>query len=299
MGREAKDYLVNCGRVITAEELADIRETVAMCSGLSRSELALTIGEHLSWYSASGSLKLDACKKLLEKLETQGFLSLPSKQSSSGSPRKPIPLTERTVIGAPLEGMLGDLGPVQVVPVTEQDEVDLWNEYVSRYHYLGYQQPFGCTLRYFITSERGRLGCLLFSGAAKALRERDRWLGWTTEQRRRNLGYVINNSRFLMFPWVQVQNLASHALGQVVRRLGDDWQQRWGYRPVVVETFVDSQYYAGTCYRAANWLYLGETTGSSLARKGKSYTSSPKQILVLPLVVDFRTVLCSSEVISS
>ena len=132
MGREAKDYLVNCGRVITAEELADIRETVAMCSGLSRSELALTIGEHLSWYSASGSLKLDACKKLLEKLETQGFLSLPSKQSSSGSPRKPIPLTERTVIGAPLEGMLGDLGPVQVVPVTEQDEVDLWNEYVSR-----------------------------------------------------------------------------------------------------------------------------------------------------------------------
>jgi hypothetical protein len=294
--RETKDYLVNCGRVITAEELADIRETVATCRGLSRSELALTIGEHLAWYSASGSLKLDACTKLLEKLETQGLLSLPSKQLSSGKPRKPIPLTERTAAGEPLEGVLGDLGSVQVVPVTELAEIGLWNEYVSRYHYLGYQQPFGCSLRYFITSEHGRLGCLLFSGAAKALRERDQWLEWTPNERRRNLGFVVNNSRFLVFPWVRVQNLASHALGQVVRRLGDDWQQRWGYRPVVVETFVDPQYYAGTCYRSANWLNLGQTTGTGLPRKGKSYTSSPKQIFVLPLVPAFRTVLRSSEV---
>jgi len=296
MGRAINDYLVHCGRTFTAEEVADIRETVATCSGLSRSELALTIGEHLEWYSASGALKLDACKKLLEKLELQGVLTLPVKQVSSGRECLPAPLTERTVAGEPLVGGVGDLGPVLVAPVTEPEEIGLWNEYVSRYHYLGYQRPFGCTLRYFITSEHGRLGCLLFSGAAKALRERDQWLGWTTEQRRRNLGYVINNSRFLVFPWVQVKNLASHALGQVVRRLGADWQQRWGYRPVVVETFVDSQYYAGTCYRAANWCYLGETTGSGLARKGKSYTSSPKQILVLPLVADFRTVLCSPEV---
>ena len=296
MGRETKDYLVNCGRVITAEELADIRETVATCRGLSRSELALTIGEHLTWYSASGSLKLDACTKLLEKLETQGLLSLPAKQLSSGKPRKPIPLTERTAAGAPLEGVLGDVGSVQVVPVTAVAEIGLWNEYVSRYHYLGYQQPFGCSLRYFITSEHGRLGCLLFSGAAKALRERDQWLEWTPNERRRNLGFVVNNSRFLLFPWVRVKNLASHALGQVVRRLGDDWQQRWGYRPVVVETFVDPQYYAGTCYRAANWLNLGQTTGTGLPRKDKSYTSSPKQIFVLPLVTDFRTVLRSSEV---
>jgi hypothetical protein len=123
MGRETKDYLVNCGRVITTEELADIRETVAMCSGLSRNELALTIGEHLAWYSAS---------------ETQGLLSLPAKQSSSGRPRKALPLTERTAAGEPLEGIIGDLGTVQVVPVTEVAEIGLWNEYVNRYHYLGY-----------------------------------------------------------------------------------------------------------------------------------------------------------------
>lgn len=293
MERGIRDHLVHCGRVISAPELADIRETVATCSGLSRSELALTIAEHLEWRSASGSLKLDACIKLLEKLELQGLVRLPAKQVSSVSRRKRPLLTARTAAGEALEGSVGDLGSVLVAPVTEAEEIGLWNEYVSLYHYLGYHQPFGCSLRYFITSERGRLGCLLFSGAAKVLRERDHWLGWSTEERRRNLGYVINNSRFLVFPWVRVKNLASHALGQAARRLGDDWQQRWGYRPVVVETFVDPQHYAGTCYRAANWIYLGQTTGSGLARKGKSYTSSPKQILVLPLMADFRSVLCS------
>lgn len=288
-----KEHLVLCGRVISAPELADIVETVAACSGLSRSELALTIAEHLEWRSASGSLKLDACVKLLEKLELQGLVRLPEKQASSRGGRKPPLQTARTEAGEPVEGSVGELGPVCVLPATEPEEIGLWNEYVSRHHYLGYQQPFGCSLRYFITSERGRLGCLLFCGAAKALRERDQWLGWTTDQRRRNLGYVINNSRFLVFPWVRVKNLASHALGQTVRRLGDDWQSRWGYRPVMVETFVDPEHYAGTCYRAANWLYLGQTTGTGLARKGKNYASSPKQILVLPLEAGFRTVLCS------
>ena len=296
MGRDITGDLVNCGRAITAEELADIRETVAICSGLSRTELALTIGEHLEWRSATGSLKQDACLKLLEKLEAQGLLKLPAKQAATKKARTPPLLTERTAEVDLLQGSVGDFGPVRVAPVIAPEEIALWNEYVSRYHYLGYQQPFGCSMRYFITSERGRLGCLLFSGAAKALRERDYWLGWTKEERRRKLGYVINNSRFLMFPWVQVKNLASYALGQVVRRLGDDWQQRWGYRPVVVETFVDPEYYTGTCYRAANWLHVGQTTGTGLPRKGKSYASSPKQIWVLPLAADFRTVLRSSEV---
>ena len=141
MGWELKEYIIHCGRVIKVAELADIRETVALCPGLSRSELALTISEHLEWRSASGALKLDACLKFLEKLEAQGLLSLPVKQSSSARPRKAILLTERTAPGEPFEGIIGDLGSVQVVPVTESAEIDLWNEYVSRYHYLGYQRP--------------------------------------------------------------------------------------------------------------------------------------------------------------
>jgi len=294
MGRVSKEQLVHCGRAISIEELANIRETVAMCSGLSRSELALTISEHLEWRTASGSLKLDASLKFLEKLELQGIVKLPEKQALSGSKRRPPLLTRRTEAGEPLEGIIGDLGSVSVVLVTEPDEIGLWNEYMNRYHYLGYKQPFGCSQRYFITSERGLLGCLLFSGAAKALRERDQWIGWSKNERLRNLGFVINNSRFLLFPWVQVKNLGSHTLGKAVRRLGTDWQQRCGYQPVVVETFVDPQHYAGTCYRAANRLYLGQTTGMGLPRQGKDYTSSQKLIFALPLSADFRTVLCSS-----
>ena len=287
------DRLVHCGRVITTEELADICETVAICSRLSRTELALTISEHLEWRSATGSLKQDACVKLLDKLEAQGLVTLPEKQISHGVARRRPLFTERTAPGDLFTGIVGDLGPVRVLPVTEKDKVDLWNEYVSRYHYLDYNHPFGCYQRYFITCERGLLGCLLFSGAAKGLRERDRWVGWSKDERLRNLGFVVNNNRFLLFPWVQIKNLASHALGHAARRISDDWQERWGYRPAMLETFVDPAHYTGTCYRAANWLYLGQTTGTGLARKGKSYTSSSKQIFVMPLVANFRTILCS------
>lgn len=167
----------------------------------------------------------------------------------------------------------------------------LWESYVDCYHYLGYRQPFGCSARYFVESNRGKLGCLLFSGAAKSLLDRDRWIGWSYEERLRKLGFVANNSRYLIFPWVMVKNLASHVLGLVEKRIGDDWEQLWGYRPVLMETFVDPNLFAGTCYKAANWQYLGLTTGMGLAREGKSYTSSAKKIFVKALVDDFRNVL--------
>jgi hypothetical protein len=295
MGRESKGHLKHCGRVISEEELSDICETVAICSSLSRSELPLTICEQLEWYSESGTLKHDACVKLLEKLEKHGVLKLPEKQASSVRAVKTRNLTSRTDECVPLTGIVGDLGGVRVQPVTGADEIALWNEYMSRYHCLGYKQPFGCSECYFITSAQGKLGCILFSGASNGLRERDKWIGWSKDEHLRKLGLVINNSRFLMFSWVQVKNLASYALGQVVRRLCDNWQQHWNYKPVLVETFVDPEKYAWTCYRAANWLYLGQTTGIALARQGKKYTSRLKQIYVLPLTSDFREHLCTSK----
>lgn len=293
--RGERKHLAQCGRTIGPEEIESIRETVAACFRLSRSELALTICEHLDWRSASGTLKREACLKLLEKLELQGMLRLPKKRiiSTGTGLKKPPKLTQRTEAVEAVEGSVGAIGGVRLVTAVGKDEIGLWNEYVSRYHYLGYTAPFGCFQRYFIESERGLLGCLLFSGAAKALGERDRWIGWSERERLRNLGYVVNNTRFLVFPWVKVKNLASHALGQAARRVGDDWQQRWGYRPQLMETFVDAELYGGTCYLAANWLYLGMTTGKGLARKGKSYATSPKKIFVKPLADDFRAVLCS------
>ena len=165
------------------------------------------------------------------------------------------------------------------------------------YHYLGYHQPFGYTLRYFIESKQGRLGCALFSGAAKAMTARDRWIGWTEKQRLQNLAWIINNSRFLIFLWVRVKNLASHVLGQIKRQISGNWQEYWGYRPVLIETFVDPARYQGTCYKAANWQYVGMTTGPGLVRKDKTYTTVPKKIFITPLTENYRELLCSDELI--
>jgi hypothetical protein len=274
--------------------LEEIRETVATFCLLSREELSMTICEHLSWYSASGSPKSDACLKLLEKLEAKGFLKLPEKRVYPPSRRRAKPSrTERTNPSSAIECNLTEVGSIRLELVREREETQLWNEYVDRYHYLGYKAPFGCYARYFVDSERGKLGCLLFSGAAKSLGQRDRWIGWNEKSRLSNLGLVLNNTRFVIFPWVRVKNLASHVLGSAARRIVADWQQRWSYRPVLLETFVDPGYFDGTCYRAANWQYIGMTTGEGLVRKGWSYTTSPKKIFVKPLADDFRTVLCS------
>jgi hypothetical protein len=289
--------ITQCGGKISRQQLDDILETVGLFPNLSRQELAATISEHLGWVTVTGSNKLDACMKLLEKLECKGLIQLPAKQEQYRRNRsqRPIILTSRTDRSADITGNLKDIGQVRVEVVADKESMGLWNEYVSRYHYLGYKQPFGYFLRYFVESEQGLLGCIVFAGAAKALRVRDRWIGWAKDHRLRNLPWVINNSRFLIFPWVGVKNLASHILGQVARRISDDWQQRWGYSPVLMETFIDPDHFAGSCYKAANWQYLGMTTGEGLVRKGKRYRTGPKMIFVKPLAKDFRSLLCSQQ----
>ena len=287
--------LVQSDRGITREELDEIQETVRLFPTLSRSELARTICEHLKWFTATGEYKTDACLKLLIRLEDKGCLRLPPKRSISPPRHAPLALTPRTGPRTAIGGRIAEVGPVSVAAVKSREQAALCNEYVSRYHCLGYKKPFGCFLSYFIESPHGLLGCVLFQGAAKALRVRDAWIGWTHDQRLRILPWVINNSRFLIFPWVKVENLGSHILGQTLRRLRDDWQERWGYRPLLVETFVDPERYEGISYTAANWEYLGMTSGRGLPRNGKSYTTSPKKIFVRALVKDFREQLCSEH----
>lgn len=261
--------IVQCGREIHTEELKQIRETVEIFCCLSRRELAQTVCEHLGWYTASGSNKVDACLKLLIRLEAQGLIRLPDKRGNLRKSCKQPVATDATRFRKPIVGKLEDIAPVSVRVITEKEETSLFNEYLSRYHYLGYKRPFGYHLRYFVESRETILGCMLFSGASKAMRARDQWIGWGANERLRNLSYVVNNGRFLIFPWVHVRHLASHALGKVLRELGQHWQQRWGYRPVLVESFVDPQYFDGTCYRAANFQYLGMSSGKGLVREGK------------------------------
>ena len=287
--------IVQCGRKITVQELEAARETVRLCAGLSRAELAETICEHWGWVTASGAGKVTACLNVLEELERDGKLQLPAKHKRPKTEQvRGARHTKRTA--PPEEALvckLADVTPIWLEIVEGRERAKLWNEYLDRHHYLGYSKPFGCTIRYFIVCDRGLLGCALVAGAARALKARDEWIGWSKQRRQQNLPWVINNTRFLIFPWVEIRHLASHVLGQLARRVQADWQQRWGYEPLLLETFVDPAEYAGTCYRAGGWIELGQTTGEGLRRKGCAYTTTPKLIYVKPLSKDFRKRLCA------
>ena len=178
-------------------------------------------------------------------------------------------------------GTVRDMAPLQLEPVGGKQAIRLWNEYVARYHPLGYRRPFAAHQRYFLVG-RGerRLGCLLFAAAAWALAERDRWIGWSQQDRAQRLNWVVGNTRFLLFPWVQVRNLASKALSLAVQRIRSDWQQRYGYAPVLLETFVEVGRYRGTCYQAANWIRQGLTRGEGRMGRHSPYRSVPSDLCV-------------------
>lgn len=299
MNENTQQGVMQCGRMMSAEEVEQIRQTVELFPGLAVNELAATICEHLEWYTAGGGLKVDACLKLLNKLEAEGVLALTERQRArrrkAFTRNEQIVMSERTDPGSSIQATVGQLGQVMLQVVVDRDEKKLWNEYVERYHPLGYKNPFGYRLRYFISWREGRLGCLLFSGAAKSLGARDKWIGWNEQQRLSNLAWVINLCRHLIFPWVQVKNLSSHVLGKVAKEIREDWQKRWGYGPLLMETFVDPRYREGSSYKAAGWKYVGMTTGAGLVREGESYTTTPKKIFMKPLVEEFRRFLCSQQ----
>lgn len=299
MGNENSVRGMQSGRRIREGDVEHIKAVVSGCKGLSRKEIAETICEHWGWVTASGANKTQACMKLLEKLERQGELSLPEKRAwQARAGVNPKERTERVVgYGEKIQGNLHSIGGVWLDVEEDGQGKGLWNEHVDRHHYLGYKKPVGFRLRYWIDSPRGKLGCILVAGASKSIQVRDEWIGWTRQQRMQNLPWVINQWRFLIFPWVQVRHLASHVLGKLVQRVCRDYQERWGYRPVLMETFVDPGKYAGICYQAAGWIRLGETTGRGIQRAGKKYTTSPKLIYVHPLTRDFREKLCSEQLV--
>jgi hypothetical protein len=289
--KEAKPVTFLSGRYFTAAEIEQIRETVRDFSALPWYELVQTICEHLEWVTPTGRNKIDSCAKALAKLQQQGLLKLPAKKPWRVSPQKVVVGAE-TDPEPELTGTVRNVAPVAVKPATEKAEMRLWNAYIQRYHGLGYRRPFGAHQRYFVLGAGiRRLGCLLFASSAWALAERDRWIGWTERDRAQRLNWVVANTRFLLFPWVKVKNLASTALSLVAKRIRQDWQQRYGYAPVLLETFVEADRYQGTCYQAANWIRLGETAGRGRMDRHTRHLSTPKLIYVYPLVEDFRSFL--------
>lgn len=275
------------GRQFTASEIAVVCEVVTTCRGLSRKELANTISELLGWNRPNGSLKEAECLLLLARLEAQGLLRLPAKQQTrpAGSVTS-IPHTEAGQAGAPLSGSLEMFAPVSVERVIDAEARQRYRELVGRYHPLGYKVPFGAHLQYLVWMARPEpavVGCLQFSSAAWRIQARDQWIGWDDATRARHLQQVVNNSRFLVLPWVQIKNLASATLAQALQRLRVDWPAQYGITPLLVETFVDAARYHGGCYRAANWEEIGETSGRGRDDRQHRHSGQPKRVLVYRL----------------
>jgi hypothetical protein len=280
-----------CGRAVTAQEISLIQDVVGRFRALSRTELAHTVCELLDWRRANGGLKGRECREFLEQLEAHAVLQLPAKQLRRpfGSATR-VPRTPRGEPGPALLGTVGDCGPVVFERVRAAAQRELFRELVGRYHYLGHAMPFGAHLRYLVyisTPVRRVVGCVQFSSAAWRIAVREQWIGWTEAQRRAHLVHVINNSRFLILPWVAVRNLASTVLALTTRRLRVDWHAQYGVEPLLVETLVDPRRYRGACYRAANWQVLGMTTGRGrMDRAHRRHGAAPKLVWVYPLVRD-------------
>ncbi len=286
------------GRQFTNDELEHIKRITQLYPNLSQRELAETICEHLEWVTPTGRNRWTSCLGLLEKMAAEGVIVLPPKQDHRSSKEVAPVLTNQTESPMEIKETLAELGAITLYPVQgSSKETKLWNEYVERYHPLGYKRPFGAHQRYFIVRERDGeyLGCMLFAAAAWALAVRDEWVGWTAADRSQRLNGIVNNTRFLIFPHVRVRYLASKCLSMVAKRIGSDWEARYGYAPVLLETFVEAQTYQGTCYKAANWHFLGETVGRGRMDRYKQYLSTPKLIFVYPLVADFRAYLCGER----
>ena len=287
-------------RAFTPSEVGLIREVVAMCGGLSRQELAKTVCELLGWHRANGGLKTWECKELLAELDGRGVVDLPVLRATK--PRGARTKVERTDRGRqqePLIGTVRDVAPVSLRLVRSKEDRDLWRELVDRYHYLGHKVPFGAHLRYLVEVARPEervVGCVQLSSPAWKMAVRDGWIGWDDAVRCRHLQRVVNQSRFLLLPWVQVRNLASHVLAKMVAEFPADWERAYGIRPLLVETLVDSQRYRGSCYRAANWQALGKTQGRGrMDREHRRHQACPKEVFVYPLVRDAQQALLRDD----
>ena len=286
------------GRIFSRQELELVREITQDYAGLAVTEMARTACELLEWKRPNGRLKDLECRQLLEHLRNQGWLRLPSVRKSGPQGPRQIQLSQASAPQGEVEGAAGEFEPIKLQVVESQPESRLWTELIERHHYLKYRVPVGANLRYLVRCGQREglvLACLLWSSPAWKMSARDEWIGWNGEQRARRLQFIVNNSRFLVLPWVHIQGLASKILAQSARQLPIDWEHRYGYRPLLLETLVDAQRFRGTCYRAANWIRVGQTSGRGrMDREHKAHGQAVKDIYLYPLTRNLRQRLCGS-----
>ena len=269
-----------------------IRLTITQEPTLSRSALSRLVCEWLEWRSPNGNLKEMSCRKALQKLDAHGLIQLPKAQASSNFTKKTTPYPLPTISDISCD--LSSLEDIEIIEIrsSRSKESREWNAIMNEYHYLGSGPLCGAQIRYIVKSASyGILGALSFSAAAWQLKSRDLFIGWDVKTREDRLKYVVSNSRFLICPSIKVKNLASNILSQTVKRLRTDWVKRYNYEPALIETFVDSEKYLGTCYKAANWNFIGMTRGRGRQDRNNNKSLSRKQIYLYPLQTDWRKAL--------
>ncbi len=277
------------GRVITDDDITFIRQLIETHPGVSRRKLSAKLCEAWQWKQANGALRDMVCRGLLLMLDRAGQIQLPpiKKRPNNPRPRRPRPapaLIDRT----PIQSALPPLQPLQIQQVRRTGDESLYNSLIEHHHYLGYEQPVGEHLKYVVWAMARPIACMAWSSAPRHLGCRDRFIGWSREARRRNIRFIAYNTRFLIVPWVKVPHLASHILGGLARRVSQDWEHLYNHPIYFLETFIDPERFRGTCYYAANWVLLGETTGRGKDDHTNRPNRSIKQMLGYPLTPEFR-----------
>ena len=288
------ESLVIQGRRLTPQDIQWIRRLIKENPAWHRTRLSIEICRHWNWRAANDQLKDMACRNFLLKLERLGHILLPPpRQSANNSLRhrviQPV-LHQKT----PIVTDLHDVRPIRITPVQDRWNDELFKTFLSLYHYLGYSGTVGENIKYLAFDRHDNpLACLLFGAAAWKIAPRDAFIGWDAETRKRRLPFLANNMRFLILPWVQVPHLASHLLGQIAKRISDDWNQKYGHPLYLLETFVECERFRGICYHAANWRPVGQTKGRTRNDRYTSIRVPIKDIYLYPLTSNFRQVLTS------
>ena len=285
-----EETMVVQGRDITKADIALIKQLPAENPSWGRKRLSRELCLIWHWYNAKGQMKDMACRSMLLKLERRGLIVLPPRQGQSNNASR-----NRSI--APVEHQTDEIHlslkmvrPLQIEPVTAgSDDHALFKFLLSHYHYLGQRNTVGENMKYLVCGCDGRpLACVLFGSAAWKTAARDAFVGWDAPVRKKNLCYITNNMRYLIFPWVKISLLASHVLSLISRRISSDWVGKYGHPIYLLETFVDKSRYRGTCYKAANWHLVGETKGRTRNDRNNTIRVPVKDVYVYPLRRDFR-----------
>jgi hypothetical protein len=282
------------GKTCTAEEIDEIRNIIETYPDKSRWFISRQVCLRWNWTQQNGVLKDMTCRGLLLRLQSEGLIELPPRRQNPPNPllnpkRPRLIEVERT----PITCSLSRLRPIELIQVRRTHFEGLYRSLIDQYHYLGYTKPVGEHLEYIAFCEGRAVSCIGFCSAPRHIGCRDRYIGWDKQKRRKNIHLLLINTRFLILPWVKVCHLASHLLGMMAKRIPSDWQSIYNHDVVFLETFIDPQRgFNGTCYKAANWIYLGKTTGRGKDDKTHKANRSLKLVFGYPLREDFREVLC-------